>query len=339
MMPDKPVPSTDSATPAEAAPKAEQPRAGAQKRKRKEPASLAAPPPIRSMTGYGRVEGGKDRKLTAEIRAVNGRFLKLGIKLPGRYGALEERIKALLAEEGLKRGNVDIAIFFDGLAEDGAYSIDENAVKRYAAQARTLAQKYKLKGKINLGVLLALPGALKRQDEAEDLDEIWARVKEALRRAIAQCNQMREREGAAMLAELRQQLSLLAAHQAAIQSAAPRVQQASIQKWKTRLAKLLEQQQVSVPLNSDVMEREVVQMADRMDISEELARLRSHFKQMEETFEAGGEVGKRLDFLTQELLRETNTIGSKAQDEQITHRVVEMKGLIEKIREQVQNLE
>jgi uncharacterized protein (TIGR00255 family) len=142
-----------------------------------------------------------------------------------------------------------------------------------------------------------------------------------------------------MVADIRSQLAQLAQHRIAIQAAAPEVMKTSVQKFKERITKMLENAGVNTPLNNDALEREIVMQADRMDISEEIARLQSHFEQMEGTIVGGGETGKKLDFLTQELFRETNTIGSKAQDERITHRVVEMKGLIEKIREQVQNLE
>ena len=150
---------------------------------------------------------------------------------------------------------------------------------------------------------------------------------------------MRERDGAACAADIRGQCAKLSAHAAAIRQLAPESLANAAARFRERLAKLLEQAKVTAALNTETLERELVTMADRMDIGEELARLESHLAQMEATLGAGGEAGKQLDFLTQELFRETNTMGSKAQDERITHRVVEMKGLIEKIREQAQNLE
>lgn len=295
--------------------------------------------PVRSMTGFGRAALQDGPRVTAEIRAVNGRFLKLSVKVPGRFGALEDRVKTMLSELGLKRGSVDVSLYFEGADDESAYGISEVAVSAYLTQARQIAKKNKLKGDIPLSSLLSLPGVVTRIERTEDLNAVWIKAKKALTLAIKDFNQMREREGDAMVADLRSQLAQLALHQSTIQAAAPEVLKATMQKFKDRITKLLDQSNVSAPLNKDVLEREVVLAADRTDVSEELARLQSHFGQMESALADGGECGKKLDFLTQELLRETNTIGSKAQDERITHRVVEMKQVIEKIREQVQNLE
>jgi uncharacterized protein (TIGR00255 family) len=295
--------------------------------------------PARSMTGYGRATIEDGQRVTAEIRAVNGRFLKLSVKVLGRYGALEDRVKTLLNEIGIKRGSVDVSLFFEGATDEGSFGINEAAVKHYLSQARAISKKHKIKGDVPLAALLPLPGVVKREELDEDIEAVWKRARKALEQAIKQFNEMREREGASIAADVRAQLALLAAHRIHIQGVAPEVLTNAIQKFKDRITKLLEQANVSAPLNHDVLERETVLMSDKTDISEELARLQSHFEQMEGTLVEGGETGKKLDFLTQELFRETNTIGSKANDERITHRVVEMKNLIEKIREQVQNLE
>jgi uncharacterized protein (TIGR00255 family) len=317
----------------------------AQKTRRKSDETAAALPAvatsrIRSMTGYGRASVEDGERVTAEIRSVNGRFLKLTVKVPGRYGALEDRIKTLLNDAGIKRGSVDVFVFFESAeGEAGGYQINETAVKNYIAQARALSKKYKVKDGLTLASLLPLPDAVKRLDREDDIEAVWERAKKALAAALNDFNAMREREGLALAADVRVQLARLAEHRAAILAAGPDVLKAAMQRFRERITKLLEQANVSAPLNPDVLERETVLFTDRTDISEELARLWSHFEQMEAALTAGGETGKKLDFLTQELFRETNTIGSKAQDEKITHRVVEMKGLIEKIREQVQNLE
>lgn len=305
------------------------------------PATAAAPAAARSMTGYGRAVVEKDeQRVTAEIRAVNGRFLKLSVKVLGRYGALEDRVKQMLGELGIKRGSVDVSLFFEtGAAEEGRYGINEAVATHYVKQARALAKKLKLKGDVPIAALLPLPGVVARDDSPEDIEDVWLIAKKALEAAIKDFNGMRAREGDAMIADVRVQLKALAEHRTAIQDLAPIAQQATLQRFRDRVAKLLEKAAVSVELDKSTLEREMVLASDRMDISEEVARLNSHFQQMEETMTAGGEIGKKLDFLTQELFRETNTVGSKANDERITHRVVEMKNAIERIREQVQNLE
>jgi len=292
------------------------------------------------MTGYGRATVETGARVTAEIRAVNGRFLKLTVKLLGRYAAFEDRVKTLLAEEGIKRGNIDVSLFFDSEADDGgAYAISPAAVKHYVTQARALARKHKLKGDVPWSALLPLPGVVVRQTPEEDIEGLWQHAKQALLAALKDFNGMRCRDGAACAADIRARLAALAEHHAAIRDAAPEAARSAVQRFKERIARLLAEANVSAPLNPDALEREVVLMADRMDVGEELARLQSHFAQMEAALASGGETGKPLDFLTQELLRETNTVGSKAQDEKVTYHVVAMKGLIEKIREQVQNLE
>jgi uncharacterized protein (TIGR00255 family) len=173
----------------------------------------------------------------------------------------------------------------------------------------------------------------------EDIDAVWERCRPVLEKALADFTGMREKEGASIAADVRHHLAKLSEHRGAIHAAAPDAMKAGIQRFKERVHKLLQDLSTNHTLNNDVIEREIVLATDRTDVSEELARLESHFHQMEETILEGGESGKKLDFLTQELFRETNTIGSKVNDERVTHRVVEMKGLIERIREQVQNLE
>jgi uncharacterized protein (TIGR00255 family) len=294
---------------------------------------------VRSMTGYGRAAVEEGQRVTAEIRSVNGRFLKLSIKVLGRYGALEDRIKTLINDAGIKRGSVDVSLFFDNVSEEGNYGLNEAALKHYVDQARAASKKFKLKSELPISAFLSLPGVVKREETTEDIEAIWERSKRALLAAIGDFERMRAREGAAIVADIRGHMAQLALHRSMIQAAAPEAIKAGIQRFKERITKLLEQSGVNAPLNPDVVEREVVLLTDRTDISEELARLQSHFEQVESTLAGGGETGKKLDFLTQELFRETNTIGSKCQDERVTHRVVEMKGLIEKIREQVQNLE
>ncbi|MCY3022482.1 MAG: YicC family protein [Planctomycetota bacterium] len=292
------------------------------------------------MTGYGRATLRDNGRVTAEIRAVNGRFLKLSVKLPGRYGALEDRVKRLLDEHGVKRGTVEVSVFFDGAGtEEGAYGLNPAAITHYLKQVRALAKQHKLQEDVGLSALLPLPGVVTREEPEQDLDRVWARVRKALLAALQDFDRMREHEGAASVADIRAQLAQLARHRAQIEALAPEMPHNAIRKFKDRVARLIEKSGVAVPLSPDALEREVVLMADRMDISEELARLQSHLQQMDAALAAGGETGKQLDFLTQEVLRETNTIGSKAQDERITYHIVAMKGLVEKIREQVQNLE
>jgi len=305
------------------------------------PALEAPQPGVRSMTGFGRAEdAGSPSRICAEIRSVNGRFLKLGIKLPSRYGALEERVKAVLAEHGVRRGSVEVGVYIEnGTAADGAMSINAATLHAYVKQARAAGKKAGVKGGPSLDALLALPGVLARADVKEDLEDIWRRCLPVLRKGLAAFDAMRLKEGTALAKDIRARLAELMAHHAVLASAAPVALKANVAHFQKRIEKLLQDAGVSKPLDRDLLEREIVLASDRMDISEELTRLASHVEQMTATLALGTETGKQLDFLTQELNREVNTIGSKANDQAITHRVVEMKMLVEKIREQVQNLE
>ncbi|GMV81399.1 MAG: YicC family protein [Planctomycetota bacterium] len=297
--------------------------------------------PVRSMTGYGRAvdESGAGR-CVVEIRSVNGRFLKLGLKLPPRLGALEEKVKAVMAQRGVRRGSVDVGIYLDDAAKgQSGYSIDVETVRRYADQFKTLSKVLKRKSAPPLDTLLSLPGSVIRTEAEEDLEGAWERLERGLSAALNAFDGMRRAEGLAMAADIRAQLAVIAKHRAALLELAPAAQRAALERLRERVQKLLAETGNSLELGKATLEREIVMLADRMDVSEELARLESHLKQMNAALEAGGELGKKLDFLTQELNREVNTIGSKANDEAVTHAVVEMKQAIEKIREQVQNLE
>ncbi|MCZ7649376.1 MAG: YicC family protein [Planctomycetota bacterium] len=300
-----------------------------------------AQPAVRSMTGYGRYAlESESGRCVAEIRSVNGRFLKLTFKLPPRFGALEERVKDLLNHRGVRRGSVEVALYLDEAARGlGGHRLDADALSRYAEQYRALAKTLKTDAKPPLHALLGLPGAVVRVEPDEDLEGVWARIEPALLQALDRFDGMREKEGRALAGDIRAQLEGLRAHRAELLAQAPAAQKLAGQRLRERVQRLLDENGAAGRVSAADLEREMVLLSDRMDVSEELARLDSHLAQMDATLAAGGEAGKKLDFLTQELNREVNTIGSKANDDAITHRVVEMKQLVEKIREQVQNLE
>lgn len=296
---------------------------------------------VRSMTGFGRKEVvGANGRVVAEIRSVNGRFLKISVKVPPRLTIFEERVKKLLKELGVRRGTVDVYL---SPGDDGtgatAHAIDRRAVEKYLKQMRSIGKSLKVGAEVSWQSLLALPGVVSRSDQGEDIEAEWDRCVKVLREAGAAFERMRVREGRAMVSDVRRRLKELRTHHKALLKEAPRAKQRAFERLRERIASAGKDGGNGKSVSRDGLEREIVLLADRMDVSEELARLDSHFQQMEATLARGAEVGKKLDFLTQELFREVNTIGSKAQNEGITHRVVEMKGLVEKIREQVQNLE
>jgi uncharacterized protein (TIGR00255 family) len=233
---------------------------------------------------------------------------------------------------------VEVGLFFDAVGDTSGYSIDETVLAAYARQSRAMAKRLRLKSEVSMDALLALPGAVVRLDKQDDLEGVWKRCRPCLIAALKQFNAMRRKEGTAMARDIRGRLNDLRAHWKVLQTAAPASKQTAVTRFRERVGKALEEAGVANSVAPESVEREIVLLSDRLDFSEELARLDSHLGQMTQALSAGGQVGKKLDFLTQELFREVNTIGSKCQDLAITHRVVEMKGLIEKIREQVQNL-
>jgi uncharacterized protein (TIGR00255 family) len=301
-----------------------------------EPASAAQ---IRSMTGYGRVMGQGDQAgLVAEVRSVNGRFFKLNLKLPPALGALEERVRKLLTECGAARGSVEVYLEAGEGEENRAFEISGKAVKAYLAQIKRISKGAKIPAQCRWEALLGLPGTVLRRSAGPDPEQFWGRCEGVLREAYAQFDRMRVAEGQALAQDVLGRLAELREHQRALAEGAPAAREEAVQRLRTRLAQWIDPSLLKEALRPESMEREVVLLLDRMDVSEELARLASHFQQMERTLAEGGEVGKKLDFMTQELFREVNTIGSKSQNDAITHRVVEMKNIVEKIREQVQNL-
>jgi len=309
--------------------------------KKKAPRARGSHDAVRSMTGYGRAAAALPAgRVVAEVRSVNGRFLKLMVKLPPRYGALEEKIKALLAERGVRRGSVDVGLYWsETAAEEGGYVLNEIALRQYLRQAQSLGKALKLEQEVPLAALLNLPGVVVRAEADEDLEAVWRHCRPALERALNLFDGMREKEGAALAADIRGRLSELKAHQQALLTLAPVAKQTAVAKFKERVTKALDEARAKGGVAPEGLDREIVLLCDRLDVSEELSRLESHLAQMEAALAEGGEVGKKLDFLTQEVFREVNTLGSKAAEQGITHRVIEMKGLVEKIREQVQNLE
>ena len=293
----------------------------------------------RSMTGYGSAAKTDPYGwVLAEVRSVNGRYLKLTTKLPPRYGGLEERIRALLPRCGIFRGSVEVGLY---LSESGVGPVQLNTqlLRRYTRQVRALARALRFKAEPPLEALLALPGVVSQPEGALDLSRAWKRCGPVLAQALAQLDAMRAKEGAALVASLRDCLKTFRARTASLRRIASASKDKAGAKFRERVNKALAAAGVPSSVPSDSLARELVILADRLDTSEELTRLDSHLAQMEALLAGGGQAGRKLDFLCQELFRELNTLGSKAQDHEISHEVVELKDLAEKMREQVQNLE
>lgn len=286
---------------------------------------------ILSMTGHGRGSARNEQAtVTAEIRSVNNRHLKTTI-----YGEVSAEHQAL-AEEMLrtvvKRGTVTVRLRLEQF-DPNQFKLNVTAIAAYKDQLRQLDRE----AEIPWAAILALPGVVLQPQAAEDNEQLTGLVHQSLEVALNELQQMRAREGAAMLSNLNENLSRFRELLEQVERLAPRVVENYSQRIRERIQTLLTKYEISSQ-PADVI-REIGLFAERADIAEEIVRLKSHLGQFDKTTASEESNGRRLDFLIQEFLRETNTIGSKAQDAEIANCVVEMKTIIERIREMVQNIE
>jgi uncharacterized protein (TIGR00255 family) len=290
---------------------------------------------MRSMTGYGRGECAKDGfKFTVELNSINRKQSDIAVNLPKELVELEPRIRDEINAH-LSRGRINAVVAYHRSAAEERVELDETLAQAYLKAIQKLQRKTKLSGAITLDTLLRAPGVLKLAETAVDAEAMWASVETALKRALAQLVKMREKEGKFLAADLAKRLGVLAAGLAAIRQAAPD----TVKRYREQLHARVKEAGLSVPLDDERLSKEVVLFADRCDISEEITRLDSHLQQFRDCLKASEPVGRTLDFLAQEMNREINTIGSKANAAEVSQHVVKMKAELEKIREQVQNIE
>ena len=286
-----------------------------------------------SMTGHGQAVAENEHvHVLVELRSVNNRYLKTSISSELDPGC-ESQLETLLRDR-VKRGSISarIKLLFHSGNQD--YQINQAALQAYQKQ---LANIESLEHPASLDALLNLPGVVEESAPADRLQAAWPVIEQATQNALEKLVEMRRREGAAMQKDLLGNCDLIAQHAEKIESLAPHVIDNYAKRISDRLNQMLKELNVSVT-ESDVI-REVGIFAERVDISEELVRLKSHVEQFKSIIGASTSNGRKLDFLTQELLRETNTIGAKANDVEIANHVVEIKTAIERIREMVQNVE
>jgi uncharacterized protein (TIGR00255 family) len=287
------------------------------------------------MTGYGRGEVSGTRSWTVEIRSVNHKFLDLSIKIPRRYLGLEERIKKELGAH-YSRGHVDVYVNPGAEAGDAIRLAANLPLARdYYRCLEAIRQDLSLEDHPTLAMIQSYKEVIVAREEEEDLESVWPSMAEALKQAIAMAQNMRAQEGEALKAELQQRLQGFAETVETIARDVPAIVQRRTEKLKERLAILLQ----GVDLDPLRLAQEVAMMADKADVTEEVVRLRSHISQFSGFLEADEPVGRRLDFLLQEFLREINTLASKISDAPTAHLTVELKTEVEKLREQIQNIE
>jgi uncharacterized protein (TIGR00255 family) len=292
---------------------------------------------MKSMTGHGRGEAvQRGYKVTVEISSVNRKQSDLSLSLPDELEPLEAQVR----EEILKlvaRGRLLVRVkLHAGESAAARARINDVLAKAYAKELRRVAKDLKLAGEVSLDHLLRAPGVLESTAEAEDAQEFWPTVKKALDQALAGLNAMRGKEGAHLAADLRARLNILRKAAGEIGQQAPQV----AERYRLQLHERIKGAGLEgLAPDDERLLKEVALFADRSDISEELTRLASHFKQFDDLLKSPEPVGRTLDFLTQEMNREINTIGSKANDAVISRQVVVAKSELEKLREQIQNVE
>lgn len=290
----------------------------------------------RSMTGFGRGEASAGgRTWVAEIRTVNHRFLDQRVVLPRLFGALEEPVKKRVAAR-LDRGRIELTLNQHGLCtSEPRLVVNENVAGQYHRCLQQLIDSYDLQPRIGLADMLTMRDVISFEESHPDMEAEWLLIRDAVDGALTDCDVMREREGQALQQDLLERLDKFSGIVSRIEHRVPELVQQRLADLKLKIGRLLE----GLDLDPVRLAQEAALLADKCDVTEEITRLSSHMVQFR-TFLASDEpVGRRLDFLLQEFLREVNTLSSKIANATIAHLGVEMKNEIEKIREQVQNIE
>ncbi|MDD5063593.1 MAG: YicC family protein [Phycisphaerae bacterium] len=290
------------------------------------------------MTGFGEAQG-EINSVTyiVEIRTVNNRYLKNSLRLPETAAFLEEDIDKLL-RKNLSRGMVSCVLRLKNAPANVLFDIDGTALRAYMEKLSRIASSVDTKSSIDIGGLLTLPGIVRpAMPDEEKAKQIKKEVLNIAQKAIDQLKQMRAAEGTALAAELGSHCKAIKQNLEQIRANSGTLLQEYQKKLRKRVDELLAD--AKLKLDKETLAREVAIFADRSDISEEIARLDSHLQQFAESCESDAQAGRRLDFISQEMLREANTIASKAYDTEVVRCVVDIKCWIDRIKEQVQNIE
>jgi uncharacterized protein (TIGR00255 family) len=292
---------------------------------------------LRSMTGFGAAAGEvpPGASIRVEVRSVNHRHLALKLRLPEAFVALEPEVEARVRAR-CERGSVTLHASVERASGAAAARIDHAAARAYKAELEGLARELGLATTLSLDTLATLPGVIVAAAAPELEESLGAAFLAHVEQALDALVVMRAREGVALAADLRKNAAALRDFVARIETRMPAVLAAHKAALERRIQELVGR---SVTLEPADLAREVALLCDKLDVSEELARLASHLAQFDELLAKGGRAGRQLDFLVQELLREVNTIGSKCSDAEAAHLVVEAKTHVERLREQVQNIE
>ena len=291
---------------------------------------------IKSMTGFGRCEVLTDsRKFTVELKSVNHRYLDVNIRMPKKLNFFETSIRTLLKSYA-DRGKVDIFITYEDLSQSQV-SVKYNAAlaAEYLKYLNQMAEEFSLDNDVRVSTLSRYPEVFTMEECSEDEDELWNGLKEALEGAFSQFVEMRTKEGERLKEDILLKLDLLSEQIRFIEERSPQI----IAEYRTKLEEKMRELLEDTQIDDNRIAAEVILFADKICTDEEVVRLKSHIQHMKETLEESNGIGRKLDFIAQEMNREANTILSKANDLDISNRAISLKTEIEKIREQVQNVE
>lgn len=291
---------------------------------------------LRSMTGYGKGEGETGLgRLTVEVRSVNHRFMEISLKLPRRLTLFEQRIKEVIRSR-VSRGKIDLSMKLDATVEEKIrLQVDSGLADQYVRALTDLKERYHLKGEITLELLAGAKDVIVAREESEEVEPYWGEMLPILQQSLDRMEEMKRTEGEALAKDLRFRLAQIRRHLEAIEDRLPVHLDSYLARLRERVQGLLGGFEIE-PVR---FQQEIALLTERLDVTEEIVRAKSHLLQFETLFEGKESLGRKMEFLIQEIHREVNTISAKASDAEISHNVVEIKSELEKIREQIQNVE
>lgn len=289
-----------------------------------------------SMTGFGRWEElSERRKVTVEIKSVNHRYFDCNIKLPRKLNAVEGQIRNRL-KASIARGKVDVYVSLEESAE-GNYELvyHPEIARMYLQNLSAMAEEFGLANDVSAAALSRYPDVLEMRETEEDDEKLWADVSRALEGALSEFLENRSREGKRLTEDLLEKLQQMCSYVDVLEARSPQI----VEEYRSRLMQRISEMLEDGKVDESRIATEVTIFADKVCIDEEIVRLKSHVKETIEALSTDGEIGRRLDFIAQEMNREANTVLSKSTDVEIANMGIELKTLIEKIREQIQNIE
>lgn len=291
---------------------------------------------IKSMTGFGRYEIAEgERKITVEMKAVNHRYLDVNMKMPKKLNFFESAIRGLL-KQYVQRGKVDVFITYEDFTENNVcIKYNRELAAEYMKYLTQMAAEFSLDNDIRVSTLSRYPEVLSMEEQTMDEEELWKLLEHALTGAAQAFVDTRVTEGAHLCDDLLEKLDGMLLHVDYISERSPQI----IAEYKHKLEEKVQELLADTKVDESRLLTEVTIFADKVCVDEEIVRLRSHIETMKQTLLAGGGIGRKLDFIAQEMNREANTILSKANDLAISNRAIELKTEIEKVREQIQNIE